>query len=85
MRAETFVCIMNKKILIDHLGTLKIQISFHADSYLLDPGQETGLHFTGFNSGWTCWPREPGAIAFLAAGIILLDKTTQVRLPGSVQ
>lgn len=39
----------------------------------------------GFNPGWTCWPREPGAIPFLAAGILLLNQTTQTHLPGSVQ
>lgn len=83
--AETFVCIMNKRILNHHLGTLRIQISVHADSQLLDPGQKTGLHFMGFNPGWTCWPREAGAISFLAAGTLLLNQTAQTHLSGSVQ
>lgn len=38
----------------------------------------------GFNPAWTCCPREPGAIPFLAAGILLLNKTTQTYLPQSV-
>lgn len=39
----------------------------------------------GFSPDWPSWPRESGSIPFLAAGILLLNQTTQTHLSGSVQ
>lgn len=79
------VCLhYERKISNNCVRTLRIQINFHSDSWLLAPSQETGLYFGGLSPGRSYWPGEPAAIPLLAAGI-LLNPATPTHLPGSVQ
>lgn len=39
----------------------------------------------GLSPDWPSWCRESGSIPLLAAGMLLLNQTTQTHLSGSVQ